>query len=176
MAMPDFTSPKIRLHTVNIREQFVAPLLDGRLKAITRLNGRGYNAGDCIRFSVLPMQSSDVQFSMTTEGERDLLHYRFYEITFAMYGKGLKGGYVTLSLELVRDQRTLDAIRSEIERTAKNGQKFADPLDAYADLFDTAYPQGYDSQYTKRHAEPSLDSIAKVATEAASDAERPLSC
>lgn len=116
--MSDFTRPKIRLHTVNIREQFVAPLMDGRLKAITRLNGRGYNTGDYLRFSVLPMQSSDVQFSMTTDGERD----------------------------------------------------------AYADLFDTAYPEGYDSQYTKRHAEPSLDSIAKVATEAASDAERPLSC
>lgn len=173
--MPDFTWPEVRLHSVNIREQFVAPLMDGRLKAITRLNGRGYNAGDYIRFSVLPMQSSDVQFSMTTQGERETLQNRFYEITFAMYGKGLKEGYVTLSLELVRDQRTLDAIRSEIERTAKNGQKFTDPLDAYADLFDTAYPQGYDSQYTKRHAEPSLDSIAKVATEAASGAERPRS-
>lgn len=56
--MPDFTRPKIRLHTVNIREQFVAPLMNGKLKAITRLNGRGYNAGDCIRFSVLPMQIS----------------------------------------------------------------------------------------------------------------------
>ena len=88
--MPDYTEPKIRLHAVNIREQFVAPLLDGRLKAITRLNGRGYNAGDYLCFSVLPMQSSDVQFSMTTDGERNLLHYRFYEITFAMYGKGLK--------------------------------------------------------------------------------------
>ena len=83
---------------------------------------------------------------------------------------------MTLSLELVRDQRTLDAIRSEIERTAKNRQKFADPLDAYADLFDTAYPQGYDSQYMKRHAQPSLDSIAEVATAAASDASRPRSC
>lgn len=171
--MPDFTWPEVRLHSVNIREQFVAPLMDGRLKAITRLNGRGYNAGDCIRFSVLPMQSSDVQFSMTTQGERETLQNRFYEITFVMYGKGLKEGYVTLSLELVRDQRTLDAIRSEIERTAKNGQKFADPLDAYADLFDTAYPEGYDSQYMKRHAQPSLDSIAEVATEAASDANRP---
>lgn len=174
--MPDFTWPEVRLHSVNIREQFVAPLMDGRLKAITRLNGRGYNAGDFIRFSVLPMQSSDVQFSMTTKGERETLQNRFYEITFVMYGKGLKEGYVTLSLELVRDQRTLDAIRSEIERTAKSGQKFADPLDAYADLFDTAYPEGYDSQYMKRHAQPSLDSIAEVATEAASDAERPLSC
>lgn len=173
--MPDFTWPEVRLHSVNIREQFVAPLMDGRLKAITRLNGRGYNAGDCIRFSVLPMQSSDVQFSMTTQGERETLQNRFYEITFVMYGKGLKEGYVTLSLELVRDQRTLDAIRSEIERTAKNGQKFADPLDAYADLFDTAYPEGYDSQYMKRHAQPSLDSIAEVATEAASDANRPRS-
>lgn len=100
--MPDFTRPKIRLHTVNIREQFVAPLMNGKLKAITRLNGRGYNAGDCIRFSVLPMQSSDVQFSMTTEGERETLQNRFYEITFVMYSKGLKEGYVTLSLELVR--------------------------------------------------------------------------
>lgn len=174
--MPDFTWPEVRLHSVNIREQFVAPLMDGRLKAITRLNGRGYNAGDFIRFSVLPMQSSDVQFSMTTKGERETLQNRFYEITFVMYGKGLKEGYVTLSLELVRDQRTLDAIRSELERTAKSGQKFADPLDAYADLLDTAYPEGYDSQYMKRHAQPSLDSIAEVATEAASDAERPLSC
>lgn len=173
--MPDFTWPEVRLHSVNIREQFVAPLMDGRLKAITRLNGRGYNAGDCIRFSVLPMQSSDVQFSMTTQGERETLQNRFYEITFVMYGKGLKEGYVTLSLELVRDQRTLDAIRSEIERTAKNGQKFADPLDAYADFFDTAYPECYDSQYMKRHAQPSLDSIAEVATEAASDADRPRS-
>lgn len=174
--MPDFTRPEVRLHSVNIREQFVAPLMDGRLKAITRLNGRGYNAGDCIRFSVLPMQSSDVQFSMTTQGERDTLQNRFYEITFVMYGKGLKEGYVTLSLELVRERKKLDAIRSEIERTAKNGQKFADPLDAYADLFDTAYPEGYDSPYMKRHAQPSLDSIAEVATEAASGAERPRSC
>lgn len=87
--MPDFTWPEVRLHSVNIREQFVAPLMDGRLKAITRLNGRGYNAGDYIRFSVLPMQSSDVQFSMTTQGERETLQNRFYEITFVMYGKGL---------------------------------------------------------------------------------------
>lgn len=171
--MPDFTWPEVRLHSVNIREQFVAPLMDGRLKAITRLNGRGYNAGDCIRFSVLPMQSSDVQFSMTTEGERETLQNRFYEITFVMYGKGLKEGYVTLSLELVREKKKIDALRFEIDRTGKTEQKFTDPLDAYADLFDTAYPQGYDSQYTKRHAEPSLDSIAKVATEAASGAERP---
>ena len=174
--MPDFTWPKIRLHTVNIREQFVAPLMDGRLKAITRLNGRGYNTGDCIRFSVLPMQSSDVQFSMTTEDERETLQNRFYEITFVMYGKGLKEGYVTLSLEVVREREKLDNLRFEIDRTGKNGQKFADPVDAYADLFDTAYPQGYDSQYMKRHAQPSLDSIAEVATEAASDAERPRSC
>ena len=174
--MPDFTWPKIRLHTVNIREQFVAPLMDGRLKAITRLNGRGYNTGDCIRFSVLPLQSSDVQFSMTTEGERETLQNRFYEITFAMYGKGLKEGYVTLSLELVRDRKTMDTLRNEIDRMANNGQKFADPVDAYADLFDTAYPQGYDSQYMKRHAQPSLDSIAEVATEAASGAERSRSC
>lgn len=174
--MPDFTWPKIRLHTVNIREQFVAPLMDGRLKAITRLNGRGYNAGDCIRFSVLPMQSSDVQFSMTSEGERETLQNRFYEITFVMYGKGLKEGYVTLSLELVREREKLDSLRFEIDRTGRNGQKFADPLDAYADLFDTAYPEGYDSQYMKRHAQLSLDSIAEVATEAASDANRPRSC
>lgn len=174
--MPDFTWPKIRLHTVNIREQFVAPLMDGRLKAITRLNGRGYNAGDCIRFSVLPMQSPDVQFSMTTEGERETLQNRFYEITFVMYGKGLKEGYVTLSLELVREREKLDNLRFEIDRTGRNGQKIADPLDAYADLFDTAYPEGYDSQYMKRHAQPSLDSIAEVATEAASDANRPRSC
>ena len=174
--MPDFTWPKIRLHTVNIREQFVAPLMDGRLKAITRLNGRGYNTGDCIRFSVLPMQSSDVQFCMTTEGERETLQNRFYEITFVMYGKGLKEGYVTLSLEVVREREKLDNLRFEIDRTGKNGQKFADPVDAYADLFDTAYPQGYDSQYMKRHAQPNLDSIAEVATEAASGAERPRSC
>lgn len=86
--MSDFNKPKIRLHTVNMREQFVAPLMDGRLKAITRLNGRGYNTGDYIRFSVLPMQSSDVQFSMTTDDERDAIQNRFYRITFAMYGKG----------------------------------------------------------------------------------------
>lgn len=174
--MPDFTWPKIRLHTVSIREQFVAPLMDGRLKAITRLNGRGYNTGDCIRFSVLPMQSSDVQFSMTTEGERETLQNRFYEITFVMYGKGLKEGYVTLSLEVVRERTKLDNLRFEIDRTGRNGQKFANPLDAYADLFDTAYPQGYNSQYMKRHAQPSLDNIAEVATEAASGAERPRSC
>lgn len=174
--MPDFTWPEVRLHSVNIHEQFVAPLMDGRLKAITRLNGRGYNAGDCIRFSVLPMQSSDVQFYMTTEGERKTLQNRFYEVTFVMYGKGLKEGYVTLSLELVREKKKMDALRFEIDRTRKTEQKFTDPLDAYADLFDTAYPQGYDSQYTKRHAEPSLDSIAKVATEAVSGTERPLSC
>ncbi|RGS89303.1 DUF3850 domain-containing protein [Collinsella sp. AF20-14LB] len=174
--MSDFNKPQIRLHTVNMREQFVAPLMDGRLKAITRLNGRGYNAGDYLRFSVLPMQSSDVQFSMTTDDERDAIQNRFYRITFAMYGKGLKEGYVTLSLELVREKAIMDTLRSEIDRMANNGQKVENPLDAYADLFDTAYPQGYDSPYTKRHAQPSLDSIAEVATEAASSTERPRGC
>lgn len=119
--MPDFTWPEVRLHSVNIREQFVAPLMDGRLKAITRLNGRGYNAGDCIRFSVLPMQSSDIQFSMTTEGERETLQNRFYEITFVMYGKGLKEGYVTLSLELVREKKKMDALRFEIDQDEEGG-------------------------------------------------------
>lgn len=174
--MSDFNKPKIRLHTVNMREQFVAPLMDGRLKAITRLNGRGYNTGDYIRFSVLPMQSSDVQFSMTTDDERDAIQNRFYRITFAMYGKGLKEGYVTLSLELIREKAIMDTLRSEIDRMANNGQKVENPLDAYADLFDTAYPQGYDSPYMKRHAQPSLDSIAEVATEAASSTERARGC
>ena len=174
--MSDFIWPKLRLHSVNIREQFVAPLMDGKLKAITRLNGRGYNAGDYIRFSVLPMQSSDVQFSMTTDGQREALQERFYKVTFAMYGKGLKEGYVTLSLEPVREQKTIDTLRSEIDRMRGNERKTEDPLDAYADLFDTAYPEGYDSQYMKRHAQPSLDNIAEVATEAASGAERPRSC
>lgn len=58
--MPDFTWPEVRLHSVNIREQFVAPLMDGRLKAITRLNGRGYKRGGLAFISVLQasMQSS----------------------------------------------------------------------------------------------------------------------
>lgn len=129
--MPDFTRPKIRLHTVNIREQFVAPLMDGKLKAITRLNGRGYNAGDCIRFSVLPMQSSDVQFFVTTEGERETLQNRFYEITFVMYGKGLKEGYVTLSLELVRERKTLEPCDSKSTgrgRPSRNSQIRSMPM------------------------------------------------
>lgn len=40
----------------------------------------------------------------------------------------------------------------------------------------TPYPEGYNSQYMKRHAQPSLDNIAEVATEAASGAERPRNC
>lgn len=174
--MPDFTEPKIRLHTVNIREQFVAPLMDGRLKAITRLNGRGYNTGDYLRFSVLPMQSSDVQFSMTTDGERDALHYRFYEITFAMY-VGIERICEFLPIPCCSFDFGSNGIQRSLVTDKFQGERHIALLQALTvHLFDTAYPEGYDSQYTKRHAEPSLDSIAKVATEAASDAERPLSC
>lgn len=129
--MPDFTRPKIRLHTVNIREQFVAPLMDGKLKAITRLNGRGYNAGDCIRFSVLPMQSSDVQFFVTTEGERETLQNRFYEITFVMYGKGLKEGYVSSPWNLsVRGRRwkPCDSKSTGRGRPSRNSQIRSMPM------------------------------------------------
>lgn len=163
----------IRLHRVNMREQFVAPLMSGSLRAITRLNSRGYNSGDYIRFSVLPMQSSDIDFSVTTAAERKSFEASFFKVTFAMYSKGLKEGYVTLSIERVTDPKLLDRLQYELNRVEKSKPKTADPLDAYADLFETAFPQGYDAQYVKRHAQVSLDSIADTANDAASVPDNP---
>lgn len=77
------------IHTIKLREDFVDAILNGDKTFEVRLNDRGYQKGDTVKFSVVTAvgiefyhQINDVEF----------------EITYVLSGWGLKEGYVAFAI------------------------------------------------------------------------------
>ena len=158
-----------RIHTMKIREQFAVPIMSAGLKAITRLNSKGYNAGDYLRFKVIPMLNDSDRWMTTTTDERSRLERSFFRITFVMSGRGIKEGYVTLSIEQVSEPNQIARLGREVTRSERDRDKGSDSLSVYDDLLEGAYPEAEvwpKDDYRPVHGARSLDALAAEATAA----------
>ena len=77
------------IHTIKLREDFVDAILNGDKTFEVRLNDRGYQKGDTVKFSVVTAFGfgfyhpvNDIEF----------------EITYVLSGWGLKEGYVAFAI------------------------------------------------------------------------------
>ena len=81
-------------HEIKIQEPYADAIYDGRKTFEVRLNDRGYNAGDKVRFYVI--YKSDGQMNV-----RHPLHQKVYEITYVHSGLGLEKDYVVFGIKAV---------------------------------------------------------------------------
>ena len=78
------------LHEIKLREDFIEPILKGEKTFEVRINDRGYQKGDLIKFK-----------SITRSGLpcRHKIDNRTYEITYVLSGYGIQEGYVVFGIK-----------------------------------------------------------------------------
>jgi hypothetical protein len=79
------------LHIIKIKEPYADAIIDGRKAFEVRLNDRGYNTGDKVKFKVL--YSDGLLFSSHP------LNDRLYTITYVHSGYGLDPNYVVFGIK-----------------------------------------------------------------------------
>lgn len=77
-------------HHIKIQQEFADAIISGEKTFEIRMNDRGYQKGDLIRFQVV-----DGYFPNTFH----LLNDKVYEITYVLSGWGLREGYVGLAIK-----------------------------------------------------------------------------
>jgi len=77
-------------HHIKIQQEFADAIISGEKTFEIRMNDRGYQKGDLIRFQVM-----DGYFSNTFHPLND----KVYEITYVLSGWGLCEGYVGLAIK-----------------------------------------------------------------------------
>ena len=82
------------LHVIKIKEQYADAIADGRKNFEVRLNDRGYNAGDRIKFSVI--SDSGIPMPHALDGKT-------YKITYVHSGLGMENGYVVFGIEEIKE-------------------------------------------------------------------------
>lgn len=78
------------LHEIKLREDYIEPVLSGKKNFEVRLNDRGYQKGDWVKFKAVSRQG--VAY---VEPE---LEKATFEITYVHSGLGLKEGYVVFGI------------------------------------------------------------------------------
>lgn len=78
------------IHEIKIDKSYADAIVDGRKKFEVRLNDRGYNAGDKVKFIVF-----DEGFGCHDHP----LNKCIYDITYVHSGLGLKENYVVFGIE-----------------------------------------------------------------------------
>ena len=152
----------IRMHTLKLREQFMHPIANADLKAITRANSRGFNCGDYIRFKVVPLDGNSVDYSVVSTNQRRQFESSFFKITFVMSGYGLKEGYSTLSFAAETDPEKVKALQLEVRKLKRVTDEQPSPLEAYAPLLESIGAASGDDvvrekAYRPAHGVESLD-------------------
>ena len=79
------------LHEIKLREDYIEPVLSGNKNFEVRLNDRGYQKGDLVRFKAVSRQG-------VTYIEPELEKATF-EITYVHSGLGLKEDYVVFGIK-----------------------------------------------------------------------------
>ena len=77
-------------HHIKIQQEFADAIMSGEKTFEIRINDRGYQKGDLIRFQVV-----DGCFLTTFH----LLNDKVYEITYVLSGWGLREGYVVFAIK-----------------------------------------------------------------------------
>ena len=80
-------------HYIKIKESYANAIDEGRKNFEVRLNDRGYNAGDRVKFSVI----ADCGVPMP-----HALDKKAYKITYVHSGLGLKEEYVVFGIEEIK--------------------------------------------------------------------------
>ena len=80
-------------HYIKIKESYANAVDEGRKNFEARLNDRGYNAGDRVKFSVI----SDSGIPMP-----HALDSKAYKITYVHSGLGMENGYVVFGIEEIK--------------------------------------------------------------------------
>ena len=78
-------------HEIKIDKSYADAIVDGRKKFEVRLNDRGYNAGDKVKFIVM----DDNYF----ENYSHPLNECIYDITYVHSGLGMKENYVVFGIK-----------------------------------------------------------------------------
>jgi len=79
----------IKLHELKLQKEFCQDVYDGRKTFEVRLNDRGFQRGDFVKF--LPMDGS---FNFPHEVQNKL-----YKITYVLSGWGIKKNYVVFGIK-----------------------------------------------------------------------------
>lgn len=82
-------------HKLKIYESYANAIVDGRKKFEVRLNDRGYNAGDMVKFKVIDENYK----GSCLEAISHPLHHMLFRITYVHSGLGLKENYVVFGIE-----------------------------------------------------------------------------
>lgn len=83
------------LHKIKIQESYADAIVEGRKTFEVRLNDRGYNAGDFVKFQVV-----EQRLSVPCEAIHKLNLMKFV-ITYVYSGKGLDSEYVVFGIKPV---------------------------------------------------------------------------
>lgn len=86
------------IHTIKIMESFADAIVDGRKTFEVRLNDRGYQAGDIVKF--IPLCNYD-----KCEMIQHPIKYKEYEITYVLNDWGLKDRYVAFGIKEIAVKR-----------------------------------------------------------------------
>ena len=78
------------LHEIKLREDYIEPVLSGKKNFEVRLNDRGYQKGDWVRFKAVSRQGVTYV--------NKILEKATFEITYVHSGLGLREGYVVFGI------------------------------------------------------------------------------
>lgn len=82
-------------HIIKLREEFADAVVNGDKTFEVRLNDRGYQKGDTVKFRVMT--------AMGIEFYHEINEMEF-EITYVLNGWGLKDGYVAFAIKRIEDR------------------------------------------------------------------------
>ena len=83
------------MHNLKIREAYADAVADGRKNFEVRLNDRGYQAGDYVRFNVIDFIGAWVLSHPLEE--------KTFEITYVHSGLGIEEDYVVFGIKEIKD-------------------------------------------------------------------------
>lgn len=92
------------LHELKIKRSFAEAILLGDKTFELRINDRGYQKGDLIKFSILDSER-DIYEKVRVEIN---LQMQLFEITYVLNGWGLEPGYVAFAIKPVEAQTEAD--------------------------------------------------------------------
>lgn len=92
------------LHELKIKRSFAEAILLGDKTFELRINDRGYQKGDLIKFSIL---DSERDFYGKDYVEIEL-QGKLFEITYVLNGWGLEAGYVAFAIKPLKAQTEAD--------------------------------------------------------------------
>lgn len=81
------------IHKIKLIKDFIEPVVKGDKNFEIRLNDRGYQKGDFVKFIPVDKNGNEIQKTFMNKYEDEIIKST-YEITYVLNGWGLQDGYV----------------------------------------------------------------------------------